>query len=133
MTTGARILIVEDHAPNLMLMEHLLRAFGHTTFSAQDGVEAVSRAKEISPDLILMDLQMPNMDGFEAARQIRALPALAGVPIIAVTASAMVGDRDKILARGFDGYVAKPITPETFVYQIEAFLPKKGPPGGRVA
>jgi CheY-like chemotaxis protein len=119
---SARILLVEDNPANLALMEYLLRAFGHTTISAPDGARGLAMAIESIPDLILMDLHMPTLDGFEAARQIKQVPALQRIPVVAVTASAMVGDRDKILARGFDGYIAKPITPETFVSQVESFL-----------
>jgi CheY-like chemotaxis protein len=122
---GARILVVEDNPANLALMEYLLKAFGHTTISATDGAQGVATAKATLPDIILMDLHMPTLDGFDAAFQIKAVPALADIPIVAVTASAMVGDRGKILARGFDGYIAKPITPETFVSQVENFLRPK--------
>jgi CheY-like chemotaxis protein len=120
----AKILLVEDNPTNLALMQYLLRAFGHTTISAADGASGVALAAKEVPDIILMDLQMPTLDGFDAASQIKSVPALQAVPIVAVTASAMVGDRGKILARGFDGYIAKPITPETFVSQVESFLRK---------
>jgi CheY-like chemotaxis protein len=123
----ALILIVEDNPTNLALMEYLLRAFGHTPRTASNGTAGVALAKHERPDIILMDLHMPGIDGFEAASQIRGIPELAGVPLVAVTASAMVGERDSILARGFDGYIAKPITPETFVEQVERFLPPQGP------
>ena len=125
---GARILLVEDNPTNLKLMEYLLRAFGHTTVSAIDGAGGVARAVREAPDLVLMDLQMPTVNGYDAARQIKAIPTLQRVPIVAVTALAMVGDRDKILAHGFDGYIPKPIVPETFVSQVEAFLPKRPAP-----
>jgi CheY-like chemotaxis protein len=125
----ARILIVEDNAPNLVLMEYLLRAFGHETLTASNGARAVALAAEELPDLILMDLHMPQMDGYEALDRLRRIPALDATPVIAVTASAMVGDRAAILARGFGGYVAKPITPATFVAQIEQYLPR--PAGGK--
>jgi CheY-like chemotaxis protein len=121
---GAKILLVEDNPTNLALMAYLLRAFGHTTISATDGASGVALAAKEIPDIILMDLHMPTLDGFDAASQIKSVPALKAVPIVAVTASAMVGDRGKILARGFDGYIAKPITPETFVSQVESFLRK---------
>jgi len=124
-----RVLLVEDNATNLALMEYLLRAFGHTTLAARDGEEGVAVAQRERPDIILMDPQMPKLDGFEAALQIRRLPELGDVPIVAVTASAMVGDRDKILARGFDGYIAKPLTPETFVTQVESFVRDARDPG----
>ena len=119
---AARVLLVEDNPANLALMKYLLQASGYTTLTATNGREGVVVAQRESPDVILMDLQMPNMNGYEAARQVKEVPALRGVPIIAVTAAAMVGDRDKILARGFDGYIAKPITPERFVSEVEGFI-----------
>jgi two-component system cell cycle response regulator len=93
--------------------------------TATDGSQGVAVATRESPDVILMDLQLPVMNGYEAARLVKEVPALRGVPIIAVTAFAMVGDRDKILARGFDGYIAKPITPERFVSDVEGFIPSE--------
>ena len=122
---AARVLLVEDNPANLSLMQYLLQASGYTTLTATDGSEGVVIAKRDSPDVILMDLQLPIMNGYEAARQVKEVPALRGVPIIAVTAFAMVGDRDKILARGFDGYIAKPITPERFVSEVEGFIPSE--------
>jgi two-component system, cell cycle response regulator DivK len=119
---GAKILLVEDNPANLHLMDYLLRAFGHVTVSAKDGAQGVALAERESPDVILMDLQLPTLDGYAAAQRIRALPALAHVPIIAVTAFAMVGDRDKVLSVGFDGYISKPIEPETFVGVVERFI-----------
>ena len=128
MTVGARILLVEDNPTNLQLMEYLLRAFGHTTMSATDGEAGVALAERERPDVILMDLQMPKLDGYQAVRRIRALAPLRDIPVVAVTAFAMVGDRDRILAHGFSGYISKPITPETFVDQVEAFVSRKGRP-----
>ena len=119
---AARVLLVEDNPANLALMQYLLQASGHTVLTATDGRQGVLVAQRESPDVILMDLQMPILNGYEAARQVKEVPALRGVPIIAVTAFAMVGDRDKILARGFDGYIAKPITPERFVSEVEGFI-----------
>jgi two-component system cell cycle response regulator len=121
---GARILVVEDNPANLSLMEYLLKAFGHTVLSATNGEDGVAAASLEVPDVILMDLQMPKMNGYDAAARIKLIPALRHIPIVAVTAFAMVGDRDKILARGFDGYIPKPIEPETFVSQVEHFVPK---------
>jgi CheY-like chemotaxis protein len=118
----ARVLLVEDNPANLALMQYLLQASGYITLTATDGGEGIAVARREPPDVILMDLQLPTMDGYEAARQMKELPTLQGVPIIAVTAFAMVGDRDKILARGFDGYIAKPITPERFVSEVEGFI-----------
>jgi CheY-like chemotaxis protein len=119
---AARVLLVEDNPANLALMQYLLQAAGYTTLTATDGREGIAVAQRESPDVILMDLQMPILNGYDAARQVKEIPALRGVPIIAVTAYAMVGDRDKILARGFDGYIAKPITPERFVSEVESFI-----------
>ena len=123
---GARILVVEDNSTNLELMQYLLRAFGHVTLAARDGAAGVHRALEEHPDLILMDLQLPGMDGFEAARLIKEASELKEIPIVAVTSSTSIGDRNRVLGRGFDGYIAKPITAETFVAQVESFL---RPPG----
>jgi len=119
---GMRVLIVDEDPPTLTRMEYLLRAFGHSTVTARDGEEGIARAARERPDIILMDLQMAKLDGFEAALRIRKLPNARRVPIVAVTADARVGDRARILPRGFDGYIAKPITPETFVAQVESFV-----------
>ena len=89
---------------------------------ANGGAEAVRCARERPPDLILMDLQMPEMDGHEARAEIRKEPGLEGCTIVAVTAFAMLGDQERILAAGFDGYISKPIAPESFVTQVERFL-----------
>ncbi|HWI17651.1 MAG TPA: response regulator [Vicinamibacterales bacterium] len=118
-----RILIVEDNQTNLALMEYLLRAFGYEVLTAHDGEHGIAMAARDLPDLILMDLQLPGISGFESAARIREASSATQVPIIAVTAFAMVGDRERVLAEGFDGYISKPITPETFVSEIEAYLP----------
>ena len=112
------MLLVEDNPANLALMQYLLQAAGYTTLTATDGRQGIVVAQRESPDV----LQMPILNGYDAARQVKEIPALRGVPIIAVTAYAMVGDRDKILARGFDGYIEKPITPERFVSEVETFI-----------
>jgi CheY-like chemotaxis protein len=119
----ARILIIEDNPANMQLMVYLLRAFGHDTVEAVDGESGVTTAQRELPDLILCDLQMPGIDGYEVAQRIKLMPELKDISTVAVTAYAMVGDRDKILASGFEGYVSKPIDPEKFVQQIEVFLP----------
>src|SRR5205085_10909065 len=93
-----------------------------TTFAALDGAEGVEAAIRLGPDLILCDLALPKMDGFAVARRLKADASLRDIPLIAVTASAMVGDRDKVIATGFDGYITKPITPETFVSEVESYL-----------
>ena len=119
---NARILIVEDNADNLKLMMYLLRAFGHQVLTACDGEEALEIVRREELDLIVCDIQLPKLDGYEVARQLRAQPPLVKVHLVAVTALAMVGDRDKVLAAGFDGYITKPIVPRNFVGQIEAVL-----------
>jgi CheY-like chemotaxis protein len=119
---GKRILVIEDNPTNLELMTYLLKAFGHTTITASDGEEGVEVALRAKPDLILCDLALPKLDGYGVVRRLKTEPSLAGVPLIAVTASAMVGDRDKVIAMGFDGYITKPITPETFVAEVESYL-----------
>lgn len=119
---GARILIVEDNPQNLELMRYLLAAFGHEVLTARDGAEAAEVLRSDRPDLILCDIQMPRMDGYELVAWIRSRADLASVPVVAVTAFAMVGDRERILGAGFDGYLSKPIAPETFVGQACAFL-----------
>lgn len=119
---GARVLIIEDNPANLELMTYLLGAFGHTVLAAEDGCRGVESAERNCPDLIVCDVQLPDVDGFKVARQLRGNPELNRTPLVAVTALAMVGDRDRVLAAGFDGYLTKPIDPETFVGQIEVYL-----------
>ena len=116
------ILVVDDNGDNVELMQFLLEAFGYSPLVAKNGTESIRLAREKRPDLVLMDIQMPEMDGYEAAKAIRNEPGLEGCRIIAVTAFAMVGDREKIMSSGFDGYIPKPISPATFVSEIEAFL-----------
>jgi two-component system, cell cycle response regulator len=120
-----RILVIEDNEPNLELMSYLLLAFGYTPIKARTGEEGLDAARRESPDLILCDIHLPGIDGHEVARQLKLDPPLKSIPLLAVTALAMVGDRDKVMASGFNGYLAKPIVPETFVLQVEAFLPSE--------
>jgi len=119
---AARVLVIEDNVTNLDLMSYLLRAFGHQPLRATAGAAGVEAAARELPDLIVCDLQMPGADGFEVLRRLRADPATSSIPVVAVTAYAMVGDRERILAAGFDGYIAKPIEPQSFVLQLEAHL-----------
>jgi CheY-like chemotaxis protein len=118
----ARILVIEDNPANLELMRYLLESFGHTVLTAADGEIGVEMVRKERPDLVLCDVQLPKLDGIGVARAVRGDPQLHDVPLIAVTAFAMVGDRDKMLQAGFDGYLPKPITPETFLNDIETFL-----------
>jgi two-component system cell cycle response regulator len=119
---GARILVIEDNPANLELMRYVLGAFGHTVVTAIDGDEGIAAARRERPDLIVCDLQLPGIDGFEVVRRLNADPAFARVPLIAVTAYAMVGDRERVLAAGFDDYIAKPIEPQSFVDRVDGFL-----------
>jgi two-component system cell cycle response regulator len=122
---SARVLIIEDNAANLELMTYLLSAFGHTVLTAENGHHGLEAAVREQPELIICDVQLPDIDGFEVARRLHRDSRLCSIPLVAVTALAMVGDRDRVLAAGFDGYVAKPIDPETFVQQMEAFVPNR--------
>ena len=119
----AGILIIEDNQTNMQLMAYLLRAFGHIVMEAVDGKTGLAVAERECPDLILCDLQMPGMDGYEVLRRIKQNTSLDLIPIVAVTAYAMVGDREKVLYAGFNGYIPKPINPEAFLGQVEVFLP----------
>jgi two-component system cell cycle response regulator len=118
-----RILIIEDNEANLELMRYLVEAFGHSTITATDGEEGLRLALDALPELIICDVQLPRIDGIDLARRLKSNGATRGLHLIAVTSYAMVGDRDKMLAAGFDGYLSKPIDPESFVAQVEAFLP----------
>jgi two-component system cell cycle response regulator len=118
----ARILVVDDNPSNLELILYLLRSFGHDAQGAIDGLAALEALRSGAFDIVLSDILMPHMDGFELLRQLRADPKLAGCTVVAVTASAMVGDRENMIRSGFDGYIAKPIDPETFVPKVDSFL-----------
>jgi two-component system cell cycle response regulator len=120
---AARILIVEDNEINLSLMTYLLRAAGYEALEARDGEEGLHAAMAACPHLVLCDLQMPKLNGYELATRMKATDSLKGIPLVAVTAYAMVGDREKTSAAGFDAYLSKPINPETFVQQVEKLLP----------
>ena len=119
----ARILIIEDNAANLELAQYLLEHSGHRVLLASDGRLGVTMARRERPDLIICDLQMPLLDGYGVLEQLKLDAACAQIPIVAVTAFSMAGDEQKVRLAGFDGYFSKPIEPELFVSQIEAFLP----------
>jgi two-component system cell cycle response regulator DivK len=119
----ARILIVEDDPASLELARYLLGTAGYETFCAIDGAKGVELALRAHPDLVMCDLQMPVMTGFEVVRRLREDPAWRRVPLVAVSAFSMHSDREQALAAGFDAYLSKPITPETFVAEVEALLP----------
>ena len=107
--TGERILVVEDNEKNMKLFRDVLVATGYRTLEATSGSEAVDLASEHTPDLVLMDIQLPDLDGVQALGRLRADPRTAGIPVLALTAQAMHGDRERFLAAGFDGYLSKPV------------------------
>lgn len=127
---AARILIIEDNPTNMELMTYLLTAFGHTPLTAFDGESGVRMARESRPDLILCDVHLPKLDGYGVVAMLKRDPALCHIPVLAVTALAMVGDRERLMRAGFNGYLAKPIEPEQFVAELEPFLPFEGGPAG---
>jgi CheY-like chemotaxis protein len=119
----ARILVIEDNGTNRALIVYLLKAFGYKTLEAVDGERGLDVARHERPELIVCDVHLPKLDGYGVVDQLKRDVALRDIPVVAVTALAMVGDRNKILSAGFDGYISKPIEPETFVAQVAAFLP----------
>ncbi len=119
-----KILLIEDNAQNRYLVTYLLEQAGHEVIPAESGPVGIELAGKIRPELIVLDIQLPGMDGYAVARGLKGNPELRPVPIVAVTSYAMVGDREKALAAGCDGYMEKPINPETFVADITRFLPK---------
>ena len=119
-----RILYIEDNPENRMLMRRVLMAEGYEMEEAVDGQSGMEKAAERPPDLILMDINLPEIDGYEVTARLKQLPNMQGVPIIAVTANVMKGDREKTLAAGCDGYIQKPIDIDLLPSQIESFLKK---------
>ncbi len=118
----ATVLLIEDNAQNRYLATFLLERRGYEVVPAETGPDGLVLAARLRPDLILLDIQLPGMDGHRVAETIKSDPALKSIPVIAVTSYAMVGDREKCLAAGAEGYIEKPIDPETFVDQVEQFL-----------
>lgn len=129
MSRSATILIIEDNEQNLYLMRFLLERHGFTVEAATDGRQGIDLAKRLVPAMILLDIQLPLLDGYAVARELRLQADLKDIPIVAVTSYAMPGDREKCLAAGATDYVEKPIDPETFVNRIRQHLPD-GKDGG---
>lgn len=123
------LLLIEDNEQNLYLEKFLLERHGYRVECARSGPEGIERAARILPDLIVLDIQLPQMDGYAVARALRGNPVLKDIPIVAVTSYAMVGDRERTLEAGCNGYIEKPINPDTFLEQVEEFL-KARPPDG---
>jgi two-component system cell cycle response regulator DivK len=120
-----KILVIEDNEQNLYLIRYILEDSGYEVFSAADGQEGIQRAGSLLPDMILLDIQLPFMDGYTVARKLRENPDLADTPIVAVTSYAMPGDREKAMEAGCSGYIEKPIDPDTFEVQVGKYLSMK--------
>jgi CheY-like chemotaxis protein len=118
----ARILVVDDDARNLRLAVTVLEQAGHEVLSAEDGAKGIEAALAHAPDLVLMDVQMPGMDGVSALRRLRADPCTAVLKVVVLTALTMKGDRERLLAEGFDGYLEKPIRYKEFLASVAALL-----------
>jgi len=117
-----RVLIVEDNDNNLYLIRFILEKSGYEVIAARTGISGVEKAANEKPDLILMDIQLPDINGYEVTRMIRASEIDSKVPIIAITSFAMTGDKEKALESGCTGYIEKPINPETIVMEIEKYF-----------
>jgi two-component system cell cycle response regulator DivK len=118
-----QILVVEDHEENRRILRDLLTSAGFTVVEAVTGDQGVEMAETHRPDLILMDIQLPGMDGYEATRRIKALPALRATPVIAVTSYALSGDDVKAFEAGCDAYVTKPFSPRALLAKVRQYLP----------
>jgi two-component system cell cycle response regulator DivK len=120
---GKKVLYIEDNGDNVLLVQRALQSKGYDFFSALNGLSGLAKAEADHPDLILLDINLPDIDGYEVARRLRANDALHRVPIIAITANALKGDADKALAAGCDVYIPKPINLRELWTQIAALLP----------
>ncbi len=120
--TTVRILMIEDNPQNRYLASFLLSARGWQVLQAEDGPSGIAMAAKEIPDLVLLDIQLPGMDGYAVAQALRACKTLPNLPIVAVTSYAMPGDRERCLASGCDGYIEKPIDPATFADEVAGYL-----------
>lgn len=116
------VLHVEDNFDNRLLVRRLLTAFGYDVVEAENASKAREVLKTCQPDLILMDINMPDVDGYTLTNELKAIPRLAGVPIVAITANVMKGDRERTLSAGCDGYIEKPIDVDKFIDQVDRFV-----------
>lgn len=124
------ILVIEDNEQNLYLVTYILEKHGYAVAAVRDGKTALEAAQAVRPALILLDIQLPVMDGYAVARALRTNPALRSVPIVAITSYAMIGDREQVLAAGCTEYMEKPINPETFMAELQRYLPPLSDPRG---
>jgi len=118
------ILVIEDNDQNLYLVTFMLESKGFNVIQAKDGPAGIELAKTFQPALILLDIQLPGMDGYQVARQLSSDPMTKNINIVAVTSYAMMGDKERAFEAGCSGYIEKPINPETFLSQIDEFLPE---------
>ena len=123
--TDQTVLVIEDNDQNMYMTTFLLEKAGMKVVQARNGQEGLELASTVDPDLILLDIQLPIMDGYEVARRLKAQERTAGIPVVAVTSYAMAGDRETVLRAGCEGYIEKPIDPETFVAQVSRFFPDR--------
>jgi two-component system cell cycle response regulator DivK len=119
----SKVLVIEDNLQNMYMITFLLNSYGYEVLQSFSGIEGIEKAKEEKPDIILLDIQLPKMDGYAIARELRITEELKDTPIIAVTSYAMPGDKEKAIDAGATGYIEKPINPDTFIPEMEAFLP----------
>ncbi len=117
-----KVLIIEDNEQNIYLLTFILEKSGYEVVQARDGREGIALAIKVQPMLILLDIQLPVMDGYEVAQRLQAGGETQDIPIVAVTSHAMVGDRERVVAAGCTGYIEKPINPETFMSEVEQYL-----------
>ena len=122
----SKILIIEDNEQNMYMLTYLLESNEYEVLQSFTGADGIALAKENKPDIILLDIQLPEMDGYTVAKKLRDNQNLDDTPIIAVTSYAMPGDREKVLEAGADGYLEKPIDPDTFISQMETIIAQKG-------
>lgn len=116
------VLHVEDNSDNRLLVRRVLQAYGYKVIEAENASKAREMVKNYQPDLILMDINMPDVDGYTLTNELKAMPKLQGIPIVAITANVMKGDRERTLSAGCDGYIEKPIDVDKFIDQVERFL-----------
>jgi two-component system cell cycle response regulator DivK len=128
----ARVLVVEDNATNMTLATFLLTSAGHTVIAATNAEAGLTLARAEVPELILMDIQLPGMDGLQATGLLKGDPATAAIPVIALTALAMKGDEERIRTAGCDGYIAKPMAYQEFLATVSRFLPVPAAPEGEL-
>jgi two-component system, cell cycle response regulator DivK len=119
----SKVLVIEDNKQNMYMITYLLESYGYEVVQSFSGIDGINRAKEEKPDIILLDIQLPEMDGYTIASELKKNEELKSTPIIAVTSYAMPGDKEKAMDAGATGYIEKPINPDTFVSEMEVFLP----------